>query len=400
MNKSLHRTGMTLMEIMMSVMILGLGLLGILSVIPFIEYHSGRVLESDYVAAAGKNAMAIIRARQWEKPATWAQYQRQSGALQSIDENGTPIIATDEDGILQVNEKGIPFDENGVFLPIDEKKRVIPTGNFIYPRFLDIFGDHSRDGQGFPNWYIGLGTDSILGDVAIPHVFPAGTYSQDPRSQDICRSQDDVVYERDENSQNRPQLLLDETGNTNRPEFTGAYSWAALMTPIEGDPSQSYANFTFPHSGKTVNNGTPQAEVSMEVDVLVFRGRDFVGPYDYLVGNVSGISGNGYAGGLVEINCAAPSEFEKSLDSSTYILLIGPSDQSALNGDTTVSALWYKIANYTRNGRVFSVTLTGATTPACWIPNENYDRSGDVRAVLFRNLRGVFTQTFPVTEPE
>ena len=47
-----RRTGMTLMEIMMSVMILGLGLLGILSVIPFIEYHSSRVVESDFTAAA------------------------------------------------------------------------------------------------------------------------------------------------------------------------------------------------------------------------------------------------------------------------------------------------------------------------------------------------------------
>ena len=65
-----RRTGMTLMEIMMSVMILGLGLLGILSVIPFIEYHSARVVESDFTAAAGTNALAVIRSNQWEKPAS------------------------------------------------------------------------------------------------------------------------------------------------------------------------------------------------------------------------------------------------------------------------------------------------------------------------------------------
>ena len=53
MGFSLRRTGMTLIEIMMSVMILGLGLLGILSVIPFIEFHSARIVESDFTAAAG-----------------------------------------------------------------------------------------------------------------------------------------------------------------------------------------------------------------------------------------------------------------------------------------------------------------------------------------------------------
>lgn len=367
MKLALRRHGMTLMEIMMSVMILGLGLLGILSVVPFIGFHSARVVESDHAAAAGANAFAIIRSNHWEEPATWQQYS-------------DPATLTDN----------------------------MVVDNFIFPRFFDIFGEHGTDAYNVPNWNIDLGLGP--GNV-IPHVYPAGAYGNTfdennmlirpaARIQDVCRGQDDIVVEREENSGDRPRLLLDETGRTASPEFTGAYSWAALMTPVASDPDQSYTEFTFPGNRRIVDNGTPRAGVAMKVDVMVFRGRDAYDEYDLLVGVLTGIGGTGYLGGLIDIASDEPTEFEKSLDSSTHILLIGPSDRSASNIEAPVFSAWYKIAGYNRTGNTFSLTLSGTSTPACWLQGNTYDRSADVRAVLFRNLRGIFTRTIPISESE
>ncbi|MBR5414564.1 MAG: prepilin-type N-terminal cleavage/methylation domain-containing protein [Thermoguttaceae bacterium] len=367
------RPGMTLMEIMMSVMILGLGLLGILSVIPFIEFHSARVVESDFTAAAGTNAFAVIQSNQWEKPATWQQY---------LD----PAALTDN----------------------------MVVDNFIFPRFFDIFGEHGVGAAGLPDWRIELGLenwdDGLYGPDVIEHVYPAWGYGRPDadgnlirpgaRAQDVCRGRDDLVVERDENSPARPQLLLDESGKTDAPEFTGAYSWAALMSPVASDPAQSYASFTFPGNNRIVDNGIPRAEVAMKVDVLVFRGRDALDDNDWITAPVTAVNGTGYLGGMISVTTPAPTEFEKSLGSSTHILLIGPSDSSATNPEAPFFSAWYKISNYSRDGSIFALTLSGPSLPACWLAGAVYDRSADVRAVLFRNLRGVFTRTIPISETE
>ena len=329
---------MTLMEIMMSVMILGLGLLGILSVIPFIEFHSARVVESDYVAATGTNAFAVIQSNRWEDPINWEQNQH-------------------------------PETINN---------------NYIFPRFFDIFGERGFNEQGQPNGSIGLNLEN--GEI-IQHVYPIGD-----RSLDICRGQDDLVVERDENSAARPQLLLTKPKDSDKPtpEFTGAYSWAALMSPVVSDPAQSYDNISFLEDD-------PVADLAMKVDVLVFRGRDAADNYDCITAVLAAVEGTGYLGGMISVTTLAPTEFEKSLGSSTHILLIGPSDSGPA---APFFSAWYKISNYSRDGKDFDLTLSGPSLPACWIEGAAYDRSDDVRVVLFRNLRGVFTRTIPISETE
>ena len=369
---------MTLMEIMMSVMILGLGLLGILSVIPFIEFHSARVVESDYVAATGTNAFAVIQSNRWENPAYWEQY---------------------------IN-RDVPYDHTVV-------------DNFIFPCFFDIFGEHEVNSEGLPTWGIGLGLEDwnyvLYGPGVIRHVYPVDGYGRyddqgnlirpKTREQDVCRGQDDLVVERDENSPARPQLLLDESGNSDSPEFTGAYSWAALMSPVTSDPAQSYASFTFPGNSRIVDNGIPRSEVAMKVDVLVFRGRDALDDNDWICAQITAVDGTGYLGGLIEVATdgslnasaanATPTEFEKSLGSSTHILLIGPSVSPATNPEAPFFSAWYKISNYSRDGKDFDLTLSGPSLPACWL-----EETSNVRAILFRNLRGVFTRTIPISESE
>ena len=344
-----RRTGMTLMEIMMSVMILGLGLLGILSVIPFIEYHSSRVVESDFTAAAGTNALAVIRSKQWEKPANWV--------YPNFDQNAGA-------------EGGNPED-------------------YRLPRLFDIFGEGNITLTGRNGVYI------------LQQVRP-----NTDESLDICRAHDDIVVERDDNSPARPQLLIEAA---NRPEFTGAYSWAALMTPITSDPAQSYTDFVFPGDRGVVDDIIPRAEVAMKVDVLAFRGRDATDRRrDCLTGRVTGIN-SGYLGGSVVITSDdRPTDFEESLGSSTHILLIGPSNQQFQNflnsqgADTNAPffSAWYKISNFNRAGSDFEVTLSGPSFPDCWSDNPDIGWLPDICVVLFRNLRGVFSKTIPISERE
>lgn len=401
------RTGMTLIEIMMSIMILGLGLLGILSVVPFIEYHSGRVIESDFVASVGTNAFGVITGNQWEKPANW----------------------TVQTGV-------------NLYLPYNN----VTSENYIFPRLLDPFlplnSDNSDSPLDLSDLYIPKSSVYNTDAQAVSRVFPLNPWMTQTEAgmdryrffdsdiidangnpltvtaedklrslQQVFTGHDDVVYNAEENSQNRPEFLTEVNLNgATIPSYTGAYSWTALMTPVIGNSTDSCQNLTFP----TVDSPA-ESHLSMRIDVMVFRGRDYLGGFDSLTANALQ-NGTGYAGGsftLSAFDAAAQKEYEKNLSSATHLLLIGPDDSlydtttdgsgaTVITGTKPYFSRWYRIAHYHYDsaGGVFNVSLIGESTPKCWNPNHVNNRSGDVRAVVFRNLRGVFTRTVPVTAPE
>lgn len=410
--KTFRRSGMTLIEIMISILILSVGLLGVLAAVPFGAMQMGKMVEKDFVTNTALNAHTILATNDWYGPFFW--YDRTYVSTDAYNHYYHPFA----DSILTGTGP-----ESGL--------------NFTFPTLLDPLGyanfpfDYSTDVVA--NNYIELYNNSSLSDYnklvrRINIVFPwSMDYFENAANSNtyfnglnrLFRSPDDIVYDREDNSTKRPTVLTETSENRTYTAFTGEYSWMAMMTPKAVGSGNSFDNMTFPYDYDNAIAANRASVVDVQTDVIVFRGRVPGESTDFITADAT-VVGSGYAGGGVTLNnlflangeAAAPSDLSDNLDSATHLLLIGPADgavdadlqtnynvngQFAEYADKQYVARWYKIANFSDNGSGFSVTLIGETTPQCWIKTANdpsvKEPAKYVRAVVFKNVRGVLSKT-------
>ncbi|MBQ3332400.1 MAG: hypothetical protein IJG83_03155, partial [Thermoguttaceae bacterium] len=95
------------------------------------------------------------------------------------------------------------------------------------------------------------------------------------------------------------------------------------------------------------------------------------------------------------LSTATASDLLANLQSSAYLLLIGPKDDNG-TGVARPFCRWYKIANSTASVYndldAVDVTLIGENCPENW-----GNTTGRVKAVVFKNVRGVLSQTTRLT---
>ncbi|MDR0871519.1 MAG: prepilin-type N-terminal cleavage/methylation domain-containing protein [Planctomycetaceae bacterium] len=104
------RRGMTLMEVLASVFVICIGLMGVLAVIPFGAFQVSKAREAQFTSNMLVNAKNEIRLGEWAKPAKW----REASSIKTMNSNdGTPVInvsgAVRCDRIYLVD----PFDGDG-----------------------------------------------------------------------------------------------------------------------------------------------------------------------------------------------------------------------------------------------------------------------------------------------
>ena len=111
---SAQRLGISLMEVLASVFVIGVGLLGVLAVIPFGVHQVSKANHADYCSNMLRNAPSEITIREWYKPTTWLNGMNNNGGVQVWDSSIETILA---DRFFIVN----PFDPGGAVeqLPID-----------------------------------------------------------------------------------------------------------------------------------------------------------------------------------------------------------------------------------------------------------------------------------------
>lgn len=373
MNRSSNHRGMTLIEIMIAILILSVGLLGVLAAVPFGAMQMGKMVEKDFVTSTAINAHNIIAVNGWNQPIFDSGRGEKGYWCATKNTGAVPLQYALRDFTLPVlldplGYADFPFDYTNMSLGA----KVIDLDlNLVNSR-----GEDSTFNFIFPGVELGTsGTDYNNYNIKLDRLF---------------RSADDIVYERDDNSTNRPIVLkeTDESGQT-IVSYTGEYSWMAMMAPSAAGVGNDFTNLRFPVDD-------PNVTVDVKTDVVVFRGRVPGDATDYIVAKAT-VQGSGYAGGVVllektsDVSTAdAPAyaaALVENLQSSTHLLLIGPSDL----GDQ-YTARWYKIANFSESDLAngIPVTLIGDNCPVCWAKSASRD---DVRAVVFKNVRGVSTKT-------
>ena len=367
------RFGMTLVEIMAAILVLSIGLVGVLSAIPFGGLRMSQMQEADNSSALGRNASRTMKANGWANPANWWY------------ENGDPTA---------VNANSV-FDNGDL--------------NLTFPFFIDPISKTRNAPEFFATTPSG-GFDSFFTRVAPTVAHPTfGRAAIQPRH--IERAfylQDDLVYgyaSDEDEAFYRPRVettdgLLGDVGDPDATApFSGRYTWLATVAPRN-------ASGDFYDCPK-------DALVAADYDVVVFENRV---PGDEKA-FAARLEGSGYQGGAVTLDLTSGVDVDNNgldaldverlieqLETTRYVFLTGREDIPT-NGNFRAFARWYKIANYgvseTDAAGIpteLRLTLVGPNTPTCWTPT--FDAAGNqvadgqpITATIFPGAIGVYSGT-------
>lgn len=376
------RFGMTLIEIMAAILVLSIGLVGVISAIPFGGLRMSQMQEADNSSALGRNAARVMKSNGWANPANWWVKNNNNGSYPSSDPSGRGLWYNAADNTYRINLK-YPF----LLDPLG--KETNPTDP-IFPEFCDL--------NAAPNSVVVDGRE--VGRVTNPfltRVRPAlgNLYNYRTLVEAAFYLQDDLVYgysDSEDETFYRPRvesiasLVGDVEGAA---PFSGRYTWLATVRPKNASGSfvdcQMSDIAAADYDVVVLQNRIPGDERAFDVV-------EFVGGYQG--GTVTlDLDGGGY---FLSPRPEAASGSERAveqLESTRYIMLMGEEDIPE-GGHYRAFARWYKIANYavveTNGGEPTKVrmTLIGPTTPSYWATGAK-----PVKALFFPGAIGVYSGT-------
>ena len=358
-----RRRAMTLIEIMSSILVLSIGLVGVLAAIPFGGFRMAQMSEADNSSLVGRDAVRMMKINNWANPQNWY-----------LKENNPPhVFASDPRSILV----------NGSTL----------TGlNLTYPFFVDPLGNNSYTPAFFasadPGFFytavapaIGTGNLSIDRVNGLVERYERAFYLPDDVMAGYDATEDETEY--------RPRMETEDDlvlGNGSIPAFTGRYSWMATV---------------YPNPGTSAFYDCPLPEIhAADYDVVVMK--------DRILGDEKGfkvtVDGSGKMGGTVTIDLSSMvdnlggnasdsldrARLLEQLDTTRYLMLMG-NDDIPVDGNLRVFARWYKIANYSVVAKddagdplTIRASLIGPDTPNRW-------SGSTVSGLFFPGVVGVYS---------
>ncbi|MDO5580797.1 MAG: hypothetical protein Q4G69_06650 [Planctomycetia bacterium] len=392
------RSGLSLIEIMMSVLVMSIGLIGILAAIPFGAFRLNQMRDADYSVTVAKNAFAIIEANQWQVPSRRTWYSSGSTDFDTYN-NATGTSVADFTKPFLMDPIGLVLD--GTVTEASASPTAVNDYIRITPTFTKFDGPILK-------YYFA----SVPAEIRAPFFKADGsinTVISMAKLDYYFRTSDDILFgipDKTDEAGIRPKNQTEDitwhnskdlsaVSYTNLPAFTGEYSWMAMMQPRTKMNENFRACPIFPES----------AVCETDVDVVVFKGRTDGSPYVFEAIQ----EGAGKAGGFFRLEqLPAPGNstidnLSEHLKNTACILLVGanPTEVSSDNpGVLRKFAKWYKVANFIHSNGEIHVTLTGSDCP-----EENGWAGGSasaysVKAYVFPNVVGVYSRTISSTSNE
>ncbi len=390
------RNGETLIEIMASIMVLAIGLVGVLAAIPFGGFRMAQMTEADASAALGRNAVRMLRVNGWYNPKLWWCKDLNTGYyMTSLAE---PFLGRDGEYI----DTTIPFvlDPLGATLSYyPYKKSFSPDSNRLVSlvNFCPLPQDETGVVMNKPLMFLRSWYESLFyeqGDLITTYAVNEDESEFRPHVQ---MEGDDLTQ--DELNAGKVGKRLINGDDVSAPSFSGRYSWLAFIR-------------LNPRQGVLADRCEFSSVGSADFDAVVFR--------DRIIGDerafAADVRDGGYRGGSVKLDlntCCHASDssepissedygrFREQLSQTRYILLVGPDDAPVyrLAGSSQTVARWYKIANFSFTGdsgdepnRYVRLSLIGEDTP------KNWSEGGKVTAIFYPGVIGVYSGTVPFIE--
>jgi type II secretory pathway pseudopilin PulG len=335
-----RRSGVTLVEVLMSIGVFIIGLLGVLAVLPLAGRQSQEGLTADRAAEVGRNAYQTFLVRSMNDPTFW---RKPSGA-------------------------SVPFDgtAKGTAAPLLDNAGK-PFSYCIDPRFVAANGTSK-----FPfNAAAAVSMDRIT-LLNKPITDNTSAMMIKSMANNIFMSQDELVFDAPTDNLTPPkQLYTKDAAQTDdvRRATLGKVSWFATVVP-------------------KVNLSTGQAD-SYILSIIVINGRDgamSTHPDNERVGRIipANFHSKGRGGGDVTIQSADGSSLNNwDLNQDRWVMLAGNTAQGPIYR-------WYRILSAGEGG---NVTLQGPDWPILAPDGTAGLIQGDTQVVMVTGTVTVFEKT-------
>lgn len=215
--RRMQRLGISLLEILMSIGVTSIGLLGVASLIPLAQFKAAEGIRQDRQAAVGRRAFREFRIRGMADPRNWITHPQQ------ITNFSTGFIDPNLGSAAGIIRQPYCIDPRTISVQTIGGSF---TGNepYTFPAINGITTNIAR----IPRLGLKSQPESVLGIV--PGIVTASSLAQADR---ICVIQDDLVFELpDDQSLSPIQTFL---GNNTR-YAEGLYSWMATLVPMHATP--------------------------------------------------------------------------------------------------------------------------------------------------------------------
>ncbi|MBA2117314.1 type IV pilus modification PilV family protein [Bremerella alba] len=236
-NRFHPRLGITLIEVMMSTMVVSLGILGLVALIPLGTHLTERGVRADRIASIGPRAFHEARARGLFNPYNWVD--QASGT--------SPTFMTDTPPYLPVRQ---PYLIDPMFLggtSVAPSRRVFP-----YPTKFARGGtgvDPYDDANITTTWN---GTTRFNGPSADGNklirmwrlgLTGSGAGLSLPQAKQAFQANDDLAFDRPNDGELPSfQRFFERSGSNVKRQALGEYSWMVMLVP---EPIETYERTTF-----------------------------------------------------------------------------------------------------------------------------------------------------------
>lgn len=245
-----HRThlGVTLIEVMMSTMVVSLGILGLVALIPLGTHLTERGVRADRIASLGQRAFHEARARGVFNPNNWIDQASGTGpAFMTPATDTQPSMLIRQPYLIDpafLYNPSIPGATTG-----HSSRRVFPYPTTFARNTSSTTPDGYSDLNLSTTWN---GTDQINSGPVTPsatstkliQMWRLGfrrdntTGLAPPQSRYAFQSNDDLAFERPDDGELAPFQRYYERGGSNvRRQAMGEYSWMVMLVP---EPTETW----------------------------------------------------------------------------------------------------------------------------------------------------------------
>ena len=250
------RSGLSIIEVLTSVVVAMIGVFGVLALIPFAVKQASIGLDSDAAVVTARNAISQMEITGMQIPQNWTLDGTTPYSPFGTAGSGAAVLSLDPLGVTEVANLA-----PGITVPT--------AAEYFGARFpfemRDIFVDDTMDpDKPFPN-SADFTDPTNLALQAASFLDPTVTQFDSELARRMCRAANDLVFAEAVTPAGGvpggPEQIFDTgTGGSQRRQFQGRISWSAIVVPFTSDPT-----------------ATSIERWSYRMYILVYKDRDFNG---------------------------------------------------------------------------------------------------------------------------
>lgn len=374
------RRGVSLLEVLFSIGVIGIGLLGVIALYPLALGQIGTGMVADRSARAGQNAVEVFAARGMARPDQLMWFKNSATILVTLDD----VDALIAEAVLLPEGPNSGFLIDPMFVAVQRHTNGSGYDARVFPYYTR---DNAIPNPITPSSTYSSAFDPRLRRVTLRSSATASTIMNAAQAELLFRSDDDLSFELPLDRNSPPEQIFG--ANNARRQYEGTISWMATLIP--------QLNIT--------NSSTSPGEL-YQLSIIVFDRRDSSMTMDAQnerVVNVAAFHNAGLGGGDVTLGGSTSEELD--VKPGQWLMLMAT--PHAMDTSTTpytpgVSLFrWYRVIDTEDEphpgSSVYSwereVVLQGPDWPLAYFAGLSSPARRPTRVAIVSNVVAVYERT-------